>query len=293
MEMLFQTFVNGVMISLTLILIASGLCLIFGILHIVNFAHGEFYMLGGFGIWYFFDLHSFPIGGSSIFSYILSMLLTIIVVGILGVFVEKVIFRPLRGNITGTIIVAIGIISIFQASALVGFGTIDKSVASPFSGRIEIGSVSFSQERIAAIICSVVFILGLYCLIERTKTGRALRAVAQDQEAAQVQGVNIGRIFSTSMFISCALAGAAGALVGPIYYINPYMGAEPVMKAFVVVILGGLGSLLGAVIGGFIIGMTESFVTTYLGAHAAMLVVFLTMIGVLLVRPRGIFGHAE
>jgi branched-chain amino acid transport system permease protein len=100
-------------------------------------------------------------------------------------------------------------------------------------------------------------------------------------------------MFSGAMFVSCALAAAAGALVGPIYYINPYMGAEPVMKAFVVVILGGLGSLLGAVIGGFIIGMTESFVTTYLGAHSAMLIVFLIMIGVLLVRPRGILGHVE
>jgi branched-chain amino acid transport system permease protein len=293
MEMFFQTFVNGVMVSLTLILIASGLCLIFGILHIVNFAHGEFYMLGGFGIWYFFDLHSFPFAGAGTAGYILSMLLTIIVVGIIGVIVEKYVFRPLHENISATIIVAIGIISIFQASTLVVFGARDKSATSPFSGKIELFGVSLSGERVAAIFCCVVFILGLYYLLKYTKTGKALRAVAQDQEAARVQGINIERMFSGAMFVSCALAAAAGALVGPIYYINPYMGAEPVMKAFVVVILGGLGSLLGAVIGGFIIGMTESFVTTYLGAHSAMLIVFLIMIGVLLVRPRGILGHVE
>jgi branched-chain amino acid transport system permease protein len=293
MEMFFQTFVNGVMVSLTLILIASGLCLIFGILHIVNFAHGEFYMLGGFGIWYFFDLHSFPIGGPGILSYFLSMLLTIVVVGVIGMIVEKFVFRPLHGDISATIIVAIGIISILQASALAVFGARDKSATSPFSGKIEMSGMSVSAERVAAIICCVVFILGLYYFLKYTKTGKALRAMAQDQEAARVQGVNIERIFSGAMFVSCALAAAAGALVGPIYYINPYMGAEPVMKAFVVVILGGLGSLLGAVIGGFIIGMTESFVTTYLGAHSAMLIVFLIMIGVLLIRPRGIFGHVE
>ena len=291
--MFFQTFVNGVMVSLIIILIAAGLCLVFGILHIVNFAHGEFYMLGGFGVWWFFDLHSIPIGGPDALRYILAMILTIILVGILGILVEKFLFRPLHGNLTGTIIVALGVVFILQASALVSFGSRDKAVASPFSGKLDIGGISLSGERIAAIICGIVFILALYYLIQWTKMGKALRAVAQDMEAAQVLGVNIGRIFSVAMFISCALAAAGGALVGPIFYINAYMGAEPIMKAFVVVILGGMGSLLGAVIGGFIIGMTESFVTTYVGAHFAMVIVFLIMIGVLLVRPTGIFGHAE
>jgi branched-chain amino acid transport system permease protein len=291
-EMLFQTFVNGVMVSLILILISAGLCLIFGILHIVNFAHGEFFMLGGFGAWWFFDLHSIPIGGPTL-RYILAMIVTIILVGLIGILVERLFFRPFHGNLIATMIVALGIVFILQASALVSFGARDKSIASPFEGTLDIGGISLSGERMAAIICGVVFILALYFLIRWTKLGKAMRAVAQDLEAAQVQGVNIGRIFSVAMFVSCGLAAAGGALVGPIFYINPYMGAEPVMKAFVVIILGGMGSLLGAVIGGFIIGMTESFVTTYVGAHFAMVIVFLIMIGVLLVRPTGIFGHAE
>ena len=293
MEMLLQTFVNGVMGSLILILISAGLCLIFGILHIVNFAHGEFFMLGGFGVWWFFDLHSIPIGGPDTIRYILAMILTIILVGLIGIFVERFFFRPFHGNLIATMIVALGIVFILQASALVSFGARDKSVASPFEGTLNIGGISLSGERMAAIICGVVFILALYFLIRWTKLGKAMRAVAQDLEAAQVQGVNIGRIFSVAMFVSCGLAAAGGALVGPIFYINPYMGAEPVMKAFVVIILGGMGSLLGAVIGGFIIGMTESFATTYVGAHFAMVIVFLIMIGVLLIKPTGIFGHAE
>jgi branched-chain amino acid transport system permease protein len=293
MEMFLQTFVNGVMVSLILILIAAGLCLIFGILHIVNFAHGEFFMLGGFGIWYFFDQHPIPFVGSETLGYVIAMILTVIVVGLLGIVVEKYLFRPFHGNIVASIIVALGIVSILQASALVGFGSVDKAVSSPFKGVMEIGGFSLSGERVAAIICGIVFVMALYYLIRFTKLGKALRAVAQDTEAAQVQGVNIGRIFSVAMFVSCALAAAGGALVGPIFYVNPYMGAEPIMKAFVVVILGGMGSLPGAVIGGFIIGMTESFVSTYIGAHFAMVVVFLILIGVLLFRPAGIFGHAE
>ena len=293
MEVLVQTFVNGIMSALILILIATGLCLIFGILHIVNFAHGEFYMLGGFGVWWFFDLHRIPIGGPNAIGYILAMILTIIVVGVLGILVEKFLFRPFHGNLIGTMIVALGVMFILQAGTLVSFGITDKAVTSPFIGMSNFGGISLSKERLAAIITSIVFILALYYLIQWTSMGKALRAVAQNREAARVHGINIGRIFSITMGISCALAAAGGALIGPIFYINPYMGAEPIMKAFVAIILGGMGSLLGAVIGGFIIGMTESFVSTYVGAHFAMVVVFLVMIGVLLVRPSGIFGHAE
>jgi branched-chain amino acid transport system permease protein len=291
--MLIQSLVNGVMGALILILIASGLCLIFGIMHIVNFAHGEFFMLGGFGAWLFFVKYPLPFIEAETLRYILAVILAMVFVGILGVIAEKYIFRPFRGNLQATIIVATGLMLILQAGSLVSFGVTDKAISSPFSGMFSFGSISLSSERMAAIICGVVFIIAMYFFILRTKLGKAMRAVAQDQEAAQVQGINIGLIFSLSMAIGCALAAAGGALVGPIFYVNPYMGVEPIMKAFVVIILGGMGSLPGAIICGFIIGMTESFVTTYVGAHFAMVVVFLLLIGVLLVRPTGIFGHEE
>jgi branched-chain amino acid transport system permease protein len=293
MEMFLQTLTNGVMTSLILILIASGLCIIFGILHIVNFAHGEFYMLGGFLIWWLFEVHSLLAGLPDTVRYIIAMIISMAIVGFIGIIVEKYIYRPFRNNLFSTMIVALGIMFILQASALVIFGARDKAVSSPFVGKFNLGSVFFSAERLAAIACGVIFIVALYFLIDRTKIGKAMRAVAQDPEAALVQGINIGTIFTTAMGISCALAAAGGALVGPIFYINPYMGVEPIMKAFVVVILGGLGSLPGAVIGGFVVGITESFVTTYVGAHFAMLVVFLIMIGTLIAKPTGIFGHAE
>jgi len=293
MEMLFQTFVNGIMSAMILILIASGLCLIFGILHIVNFAHGEFYMLGGFGAWLLFSQYPMAFLGSGPVQYFAAIALSMLVVGLLGVIVEKFIFRPFHGDLEATIIVAFGLMLIFQAGALGVFGVTDKAISSPFVGKLSLGGVSISSERLVAIVCGAIFITAMHIFISKSKLGKAMRAVAQDQEAAQVQGINIGFIFSLSMGIGCALAAAGGALVGPIYYVNPYMGVVPIMKAFVVIILGGIGSLPGAVIGGFIIAMTESLVTTYVGAHAATIVVFLFLIAVLLIKPSGIFGHAE
>jgi branched-chain amino acid transport system permease protein len=292
-QMLIQTFVNGVMSALILILIASGLCLVFGIMRIVNFAHGEFYMLGGFGAWILFAEKLLPQAGGPTVHYILAIILSMVAVGILGVLVERFLFRPFVGNMELTMIVSFGVMLILQAASLVSFGVRDKSFGSPFSGSIHMGGISLSEERMAVVICGVIFIAAMYLFIQRTKLGKAMRAVAQDMEAASVQGISINLCFTLAMGIACALAALGGALMGPIFYVNPYMGVEPIMKAFVVVILGGMGSLPGAVIGGFIVGMGESFVTTYVGAHLAMMVVFLVMIGVFLFKPAGILGHEE
>ena len=292
-QMLFQTFMNGIMNALVLILIASGLCLVFGIMRIVNFAHGEFYMLGGFGAWLLFAEKLLPNIGAPTFNYIAAIILSMVVVGILGVLVERFLFRPFVGNMELTMIVSFGVMLILQAASLVSFGVRDKSFGSPFSGNFHLGGISLSEERMAVVICGVIFMVAMYLFIQRTKLGKAMRAVAQDMEAASVQGININICFSLAMGIACALAALAGALMGPIFYVNPYMGVEPIMKAFVVVILGGMGSLPGAVIGGFIVGMGESFVTTYVGAHLAMMVVFMIMIGVFLLKPTGILGHEE
>jgi branched-chain amino acid transport system permease protein len=291
LEMFIQTLLNGIMGSLIIILIASGLCLIFGIMHIVNFAHGEFFMLGGFGAWLFFDQNLLSLPLPPTLRYIVAIVLSMVLVGTLGVVVERFIFRRFRDNLPRVIISSFGIMLILQAAALAGFGTTDKAFGSPFSGQINLGMVAISMERLAAIICGAIFIAGMYLFILRSKFGKAMRAVSQDPEAAAAQGINISYIFSLAMGVGCALAAAGGALVGPIYYVNPYMGVTPVMKAFVVIILGGLGSLPGAILGGFIIGMTESLVTTYAGAHLAMLTIFLILIGFLLVKPTGIFGH--
>ncbi len=293
MEIFLQTLTNGIMASFILILVAMGLCLVYGILDIVNFAHGEFYMLGGFGAWWFLESHPILKSMPAIERYIVAIILTMIIVAVIGIIVEKFIFRRLHENHAAVMIASLGVMSVLQACVLVSFGSVDKNITSPFKGRIDIGPISFSEERLLAIICCIIFMVLLYLLINRTKIGKAMKAVAQDPEAALVHGINTGRIFSLAMGIGVALAAAAGALIGPIFYVNPYMGAEPIMKAFAAVILGGLGSLPGAIIGGFLIGMVETFVTTYVGAHFAMSLVFLIMICVLIAKPTGIFGHVE
>jgi branched-chain amino acid transport system permease protein len=293
MDVFLQTLANGVLSSLSLILVAIGLCLIFGILHIINFSHGEFYMLGGFGVWWFLEANQFMAGIPVIGSYIMAVLITMVIVSIIGIITEKYILRPVRETHVTLMIISLGVMLILQSGALVSFGPVDKSVSSPFRGLINLGPIVFSNERLAAMISCIIFIIILYVIMYRTRIGKAMRAVAQDNEAAQVQGIRTGRIFSIAMGISCGLAAAGGALIGPIYYINPYIGMEPILKAFAAVILGGLGSLPGAIIGGFIIGFTETFAATYVGVHFALLVVFLIMIGVLIAKPKGLFGHEE
>ena len=192
MGIFLQTLTNGVMASLILILIATGLCLIFGILDIVNFAHGEFYMLGGFGIWWFLEAHPLLESMPGTVRYVVAVLLTMVIVAILGIVVEKFVYRPVRQTHASVMIISLGVMFILQALALVSFGPVDKSASSPFTGLISLGPISFSNERLAAIVSCIVFIFLLYLLIEKTKAGKAMRAVSQDFEAAQVSGLARG-----------------------------------------------------------------------------------------------------
>ena len=204
MDMLIQSLVNGVIGSLILILMASGLCLIFGIMHIVNFAHGEFFMLGGFGAWFFFVKYPLPFIESEYLRFVFAVILSMIVVGFLGAIVEKFVLRPLREDFQATIIATTGLMLILQAGALVAFGATDKVISSPFSGMVSLGTISFSSERLAAIVCGVAFIIFLYFFILKTKLGKAMRAVSQDHKAALLQGINSDCIFSLSMAIGRA-----------------------------------------------------------------------------------------
>ena len=175
--MLIQSLVNGVTGSLILILVASGLCLIFGIMHIVNFAHGEFFMLGGFGAWLFLVKYPLYFIESQTFRFVLAVILSMTFVGFLGVIVEKFVLRPFREDFQATIIATMGLMLILQAGALASFGATDKVISSPFSGMVSLGTLSLSTERLAAIVCGLVSIVSLYVFIFKTKLGKAVRAV--------------------------------------------------------------------------------------------------------------------
>lgn len=282
-QLLGQSIVNGVGLSMVYILVALGLTLIFSILRIINFAHGEFYMLGGFAAYY--------LTGAWQINYFLTIILSFIIIGAIGVITERLFFAPLRDNLLAGFIVSLGLLWILQGSATIAFGVLDKEVATQFPGILRAFGVVIPKERLFVILCSVALIVFLYAFLTLSRHGLALRAVAQDMDAAALQGINVDRIAGLAFGIGCAMAGAAGTLLAPVYFVSPFIGTLPVIKAFIIIILGGMGSLTGAIVGGFILGFMESVAPLYFPIAAVEILGFVLVMFVLVVRPRGLFGH--
>jgi branched-chain amino acid transport system permease protein len=285
-SLLLQGGLNGVMLGLNYALIALGLSLIFGIMGIVNFAHGEMYMLGGYVAYY--------LVGRFGLNFFVTIVAAVIMVGLLGVFLEKVLFRPLTmrpKEALTSLIAAVGLAWVLQMLAVICFGDLDRNVPSAFKGIIRMGGVVITKERLATIIIGIALIVLLNLFLLRTRMGRAIRAVAQDKEAAALQGVQVGRVSSLSFGVGCALASAAGALMAPIFSINPFLGGEVILKAFLVVILGGMGSIPGAMLGGLVLGFTESFGSLFFTVPTVSVITFILIIIILIVRPQGLLGH--
>jgi len=277
-----QVFVNGLMLGLTYVLIASGFSLIYGIMRLLNFAHGEFYMLGAFATYLLCE----HLG----VNYFAAVVLSMIIIAVLGILVYRFFFRPFRDQHDPSLVVALGIAMLIGGLALLIFGEKDKSVPPVFSGVIKVLGATLSMERIVVIIMAVILMAALTLYIKFSKTGQAMRAVAQDREAAALQGIGVDSTFTLCMAISSALAGAAGALLAPLFFVNPFLGMHAVLKALVVVVIGGLGSIPGAIAGGLLLGFVESFGNTFLGDVTEILGFVMVML-VLLFRPQGLFGH--
>lgn len=286
-SLLLQGIVNGVMLGLFYALIAVGLSLIFGILGVVNFAHGEMYMFGGF-IAYFF-LGKFGV------NFVVTILASMFIVGLIGVALEKVIFRPLTARpqmeLT-SLIAAVGLAWIFQMLAVIIFGELDKHVPSSFKGIINLWGAIFTLERLSVIIIGFIVILMLNLFLLRSKIGKAIRAVAQNKEGAALQGIKVNLITALAFGIGCGLAGVAGVLMAPIFGINPFVGNEVILKAFLVVILGGMGSIPGALMGGLVLGFIESFGYLFFQVHTVSVISFVIILFILIFRPQGILGRA-
>jgi branched-chain amino acid transport system permease protein len=281
-ELLVQALLNGFGLAVVYILVALGLTLIFSILEIINFAHGEFYMLGGFVAYYVFAVGEV--------NYVVALLVAVGLVGAAGVVAERIVFRHLRGKTLNAFIVSLGLLWVLQATAQLSFGVLDKSVPSAVSGIVRMGTLIVSRERLMVIVVSVGLIVALYAFLKFTRTGQAMRAAAQDADAAALQGVNIERVSMLGFGIGCALAGAAGALLAPLFAVSPTMGALPVVKAFIIIIVGGMGSLPGAVVGGLLLGAVEGVGTLFMSSAAVNMLGFLMVIAILLLRPRGLLG---
>ena len=282
--MLIQATLNGFGLAVVYILVALGLTLIFSILDVINFAHGEFYMLGGFVTYYGFAVFGI--------NYFVTLGLAVVAVGAAGVLAERLVFRHLRGKTLNAFIVSLGLLWVLQASAQLGFGVLDKSVPSAVSGIVRVFGFIISRERLVVILVASALMVALYAFLKLTPTGQAMRAAAQDADAAALQGIDIELISALGFGIGCALAGAAGALLAPIFAVSPTMGALPVVKAFIIIIVGGMGSLPGAVLGGLLLGAVEGVGTLFMSSAAVNMLGFLVVIAILLVRPRGLLGAA-
>jgi branched-chain amino acid transport system permease protein len=280
---LLQMLLNGLQLASIYILIALGFTLIFGILHIVNIAHGSLYMLGAYTTWI---LISFLGVG-----FILSLIVSMVTVGIIGVGFEKLIFRRLHGMVMPTIIASMGLTEIINQSVLLGFGTKEKVVSNPFPGVVEIFGTVFPIQRIVVMIIATTLMILLVWWVQKSKAGLALRALALDKDTASLYGISFNRYGSLAFAIGCALAGAAGSLMGTLFYIEPHMGETPLMKIFVIIVVGGLGSVPGAIIAGLLLGFIDSFIATLFDSVIASIVGFAMIIVVLIFRPTGFFGH--
>jgi branched-chain amino acid transport system permease protein len=282
--MIMQIVVNGVLAGLTYVIMALGFTLIFGIMRIVNFAHGEFYMAGAVLVMLLFGQLGWPFFPSVLIAGLLS--------GLLGAVCERILFRRLVGEELPGMIMSLALSIILQSVALIIFGPAEETLPRPFSGIWSFFGATVPWDRTVVALGAVVILAVFYLFLRFSRLGLAMQAVAQDPETSSLMGVESGLIYSAAFGIACLLAGLAGALMAPVYTVGPYVGELPMLKAFVVVILGGLGSVPGAVLGGLILGLTESAVATTQGATIALIASFLIVLAVIIVRPTGLMGRS-
>jgi branched-chain amino acid transport system permease protein len=280
-----QGALNALALGVIYSLIALGLTLIISIMRIVNFAHGQLYMLGAFALYLLFKVAHLD--------FFTSLAVAIILIACLGIILERLFFRRLRGNEAGCMLLSLGLALVLESGALLLFGEDDKGVVSPFSGALEIGGLFLGKDRVAAILISLCAIVCLFLFLHKTKMGRAIRAFAQDNDAAVLQGINIEQLSWIGFAIGSGLAALAGGLLAPIYWINPFIGGDVIINALVVMVIGGLGSIPGTLLGGVILGVIDSFGSQFLPGTWAQAISYSLVVVVLIVRPRGLMGHAE
>jgi branched-chain amino acid transport system permease protein len=297
----FQELVNGITTGALYALVALGFSMVYGVLKLLNFAHGDLYMVGAYiG---FFVIRWF--GGPTALTIPVWLLLVIMfvlaagLVGGMGVAIERFAYRPLRNAPRiAPLITAIGISFFLENSALLLFGAQYRIYNTPdfisFSSGIRIGSVTIDAVQIMVLLLGLALMVGLRLLVSRTRLGKQMRAVAVDREAAEMLGINVNFTIAATFFIGSALAGVAGVMAGLLFnQVYTLIGFTAGLKAFTASVVGGIGSIPGAMLGGLLIGIAESFITGYITSTYTNLIVFGLLIVVMLLRPSGLLGQAQ
>jgi branched-chain amino acid transport system permease protein len=280
-----QALTNGLIIGLLYLLMAIGFTLVFGVMGVVNFAHGDCYMLGAFGAYVCVSQWGLPFFPAVMVTFGLALLF--------GWIVEVVVLKPFRGDDLNGMIATIGVGMIVQNVALMYFGPDPLSMPPVAEGAVNLGMVVMPMSRLYVVAFSALVLAVLYVFLMHTRTGRALRAVVQDTEIASAQGISAHFIYPLGFGLGIGLAAIAGALMAPVFSVSPFIGGTPAIKAFIVVILGGLGSIPGAAVASLLLGVAESVGNTFVSTSMADMLIFASVILVLVFRPTGLFGVAE
>jgi branched-chain amino acid transport system permease protein len=276
--------VNGLVTSGVYALLAVGFSLIFGVARIVNLAHTAFYMLAAYLI--------YSLAVASGLNLLLSIFLAIVIVTLVGMVGYKFIIARVRQHEATTLIVTIALAIIIQESIFMGFGGDPKSVPKVISGSTDIFGVAVLNQQILTLGVVLILLVGTWAFLMKTRPGVAIRATAQDREVANLMGINVLRMEMVTTAISVAFAAVAGALIAPLFVLTPGMWTHPLVMILAVVVLGGLGSLKGSLLGAFVLGFAENLVV-FLAPSGAFLktsVAMTIMLVVILIRPEGLFG---
>jgi branched-chain amino acid transport system permease protein len=287
LDQLLQHLLNAMILGSTYALLGIGLTFIFGIMRVVNFAHGELYTFGAYMVYLFSVLLGV--------NFLLSIVIAIVLGIMLGALLEWVLLSRLRGaDIDTTMLVMIGAWIIMQNGEQLIWSGVAKSIPTPFPDEpLSIGGVSVAWSRVFVFAVAILLIIGSQMLIQHTRMGKAMRATFQDRDTASLMGININMIYLATFALGSGLAAAAGALLGPIFIVMPTMGNLAVVKAFAIVILGGLGNMKGAALGGFVLAIVEEFGAGYISSGYRDAMGFLLIILVLMFKPTGLFARTE
>ncbi len=290
MERIIQQLVNGVSLGSIYALIALGYTMVYGIINLINFAHGDVLMIGAYV--------GFALTGILGFSFFPALIVSMVVCGFLGVIIERVAYKPLRGGSRiSALITAIAVSLFLQYTMMYFVGPESRTYSNVLPDKqinvFNSGAV-IDIKSIYIVVITAVLMLILMFITNKTKVGKAMRALSQDRDAAELMGINVNKTISYTFFIGSSLAGAAGVLIG-VYYstINPLMGATPGLKAFISAVIGGIGIIPGAVFGGFFLGLVETFVSSIGGSLYKDAVAFFVLILVLLIKPTGLMGYKD